>query len=143
MKWGRLILGFLALGLVIWMYSSSKAGIDEANDIRANGWYYSGTSEVTNEQTDYLIQKYRGFHSGEVDVIKTDPLTIEYYFATKDTIPYLIQKPMTNWDKATAGISGALIPIMFAVPLLLIASSLPLGKEEKNKTEKSLPAKEK
>ena len=133
MNWTRVVLAILSLGILIWMYSGSRASINEANDIRENGWYYVGTSQVTSEQADYLIEKYRGFHSGNVDVIKTDPLTIQYDFATKETIPYLIQNPMTMLDKSTAGLSDTIILVMFMIPLMIFLSALPIGNKDSKK----------
>lgn len=130
MNWTRVIWAIILLGLLIWMYSGSRASINEANDIRENGWYYVGTSQVTSEQADYLIENYRGFHSGTVDVIKTEPLTIQYDFATKENIPYLIQKPMTMLDKSTAGLSDVAILIMFLIPLMIFLSAFPIGNKD-------------
>jgi len=134
MNWKKVITATILLGILIWMYTGSRAGINEANDIRENGWYYSGTSEVTSEQADYLISKYRGFHSGTVDVTLTNPLTIDYDFATKETIPYLIQKPMTGLDKSTAGLSDAFILVMFLIPIVMFLSALQIG-DSKNPTK--------
>jgi hypothetical protein len=135
MDWKKVIMATIILGILIWMYSDARAGINEANDIRENGWYYSGTSIVTSEQADFLISKYRGFHSGTVDVIKTDPLTIDYDFATKETIPYLIQKPMAGLDKLTAGLSDVFILVLFLIPMMLLLSALPIGNNKDSANE--------
>ena len=135
MNWSKLIIGILMMGALIWMYSSSKAGIDEANNIREHGWYYVGNTEVTQTQADYLLKKYNGFHDGTVAVIETNPLTIQYGFATTETISYLTQKPMTMWDKSTAGMYEDFILIAFMMPILIIFSAFPFNSN-------SLPTKE-
>ena len=135
MNWWKVGTAIVMMGVLIWMYSSSRAGINEANNIREHGWYYIGTTQITQEQADYLLKKYNGFHSGTVDVIETNPLTIQYGFATTETISYLTQKPMTMWDKSTAAISEDSILIAFMIPILIIFSVFPFNSN-------SLPTKE-
>ena len=136
MNWWKVGTAIVMMGVLIWMYSSSRAGINEANNIREHGWYYIGTTQITQEQADYLLKKYNGFHSGAVDVIETNPLTIQYGFATTETISYLTQKPMTFWDIQTEAIGNDAILIMFIIPILIMFSAFPFNNNANNGKEK-------
>jgi len=127
MNWWKVGTALVMMAFLIWSYSSSKAGIDEANNIREHGWYYIGTTEVTQTQADYLLKKYNGFHGGTVEVIELNPLTIQYVFATTETISYLKQVPMTGWDKSTVAISEDVILVMFIIPILVLFSAFPIN----------------
>ena len=118
--YGAIIWGIISLlGLLLWMYSDSRASLEEANDIRENGYYYEGTTIITSNQFTEL-QQYNGFHGGKVSIIELEPLTIQYSFGSLIDYPYLNEEGFSSFSKMTSGIGNAMLPVLFIIPLLLI-----------------------
>jgi hypothetical protein len=122
--WAGIICGVILIGVVCWMWQSNKADIGEANDIRENGWMYSGTSQITQEQYNQIKKYNGGVHDGSVKITEIEPLTVEYNFGTKDDLQFLQRDKFSGMYLATVGTASALIPVLFIIPLLMILNGL-------------------
>jgi hypothetical protein len=117
--WSNIILGLLFGALVIWGFCSSYSSIQEAKNIRENGYFYSGNSNLTIEQYDE-IKQYDGFHNGTVIIKSINPLLIEYNFGSLQYYSYLQDERFNSFDKSINALSDMLFLVSGIIPILFI-----------------------
>lgn len=132
-----IIAGILIIGFGIWMNIDSGSSIQEANNIRENGYYYDGTSNITADQFEH-IKQYKGFHSGEVEVISISPLSITYSFGTLEDLPYLNKIEWSFTEKTMKpAVSNILPMLLYLIGILAFLNGvLSLGYRGKDNNDK-------
>ncbi len=129
-----IIIGILSLIALVVIYGTAQGSIDEANDIRKNGYYYEGTSVVTPEQFEY-IKQYNGQHGGFVKIVSISPITVEYAFGSLEDFPYLEKQPWNTIESIVKpAISQIALPLLSILPIIWIIYGInTLGKGESAK----------
>lgn len=115
-----IVLGVIGLGLLMLTYHGLALDVVENKNVIENGWYYSGTSVVTEEQFNE-IKKYdkRGAF---VTVTELNPLKIEYRFGSIEDYSFLEREEYNISIKFAFGFGEVILIVCFAFPIMYIAS---------------------